>query len=274
MTRAGLWARAGTGDVPSFTWQRDPLRDGYIVAASLWCLAIAAGVVTAGVDAQNFYAHLGDPYAVHDYSSGQGFYYAPPVALVLRLLMPFGVHVFAAVMSGIGLAALGWIGGRWAWALLFFPPVWWDITGGNVNTLIGAASIALLARPAWIGVLALSKVTPGLVGLWWVVRGEWRAVREAVAVTGAVCLVSLLIVPDWWGAWVTGLLTNGTGYIPAIFAVPVPLLPRLILAAVVVVIGARQDRRWTLPLAACIALPVLWWSGLAVLVGMVRRSRP
>jgi hypothetical protein len=270
--RPRVWANNGAGE-QVIQWHRDPLGDGYILAATVWILAIATGVVSAGIDAANFYSHLDDPYGVHDYAAGTGFYYAPPVALVLRLLLPFGVHVFAALMSGIGLAALGWIGGRWAWALLFFPPVWWDISAGNVNTLIGAAAVAFLARPAWMGVLALTKITPGIVGLWWVIRGEWRALREAALVTGAICLVSLIIVPGWWIAWVSGLLSNGTSYVPAIFAVPVPLLPRLVVAALLVMTGARRGWRWMLPLAACAALPVLWWSGLAVLVGMLASDR-
>lgn len=275
MTGYQWWARVGTAAVlTAVIGRRDPFRDGYLIASAVWVVAIAVGLVPAGTDASNFYVHLGDPYVAHDYATGQGFYYAPPVALALRLLLPFGVQIFAAVMSGIGLAALGWIGGRWAWALLFFPPVWWDISAGNVNTLIGAVSIAMLTRPAWSGLLALTKVTPGVVGLWWVARGEWRAVREAVLFTGFVCLISLVIVPNWWAEWISALSSNGAGYTgPGYFTVAIPLVPRLAFAAVLVVIGARRGWIWVLPLAACAALPVLWWTGLAAVVAIIHRSR-
>jgi hypothetical protein len=264
--RARRWSRP--------VWKRDPLRDGFIVAAVLWVLAMAAGVISTGVDAQNFYDHLGDPYAVHDYAAGQGFYYAPPVALAMRVLMPLGPHIFSAVIVALGFVALGWIGGRWAWLLLFFPPVWWDISSGNVNTVIGALSIAILARPGWIAVPLLTKVTPGVIALWWIVRREWAQAARAALVVGLICLVSLVIVPLWWRDWIVGLLSNGTGYVgPGYFTVPIPLIPRLAVATGLVVFGARTNRQWVLPVAACLALPVLWWSGLAALVGILRAKR-
>jgi hypothetical protein len=49
--------------------------------------------------------------------------------------------------------------------------------------------------------------------------------------------------------------------------VPVPLWLRLPVAVLIVVWGARTDRRWTVAVAATIALPVLWLSGIAVLAG-------
>jgi hypothetical protein len=44
-------------------------------------------------------------------------------------------------------------------------------------------------------------------------------------------------------------------------------------AVVVVVWGARTDRRWTVVVAATLALPVLWIAGLATLVGVVPELR-
>ena len=48
--------------------------------------------------------------------------------------------------------------------------------------------------------------------------------------------------------------------------VPVPLLVRLPLAAALVWWGATTDRRWTVPVAATLALPTIWIHGLAMLV--------
>ena len=250
-----------------------PAVAGYIVASVLWVGAILVGLIPAQGDALNYYNHLDPPYAQHDYASGAGFYYAPPMLLLAKLVALAGPQVFYAVCVALGLAAVGWIGGKWAVALLFFPPVWWDISAGNVNTVIGACAVAMLARPGWIAVPLLTKVTPGIVGLWWVVRGEWTAVRTAGLVTGGVCVLSFVVAPSWWLLWAQALVSNGTGYIPPIFAVPVPLLPRLGLAALLVVWGARRNRRWVLPAAACLSLPVLWWSGLAALAALLRDRR-
>lgn len=83
--------------------------------------------------------------------------------------------------------------------------------------------------------------------------------------------MSAVIVPGWWVAWAQGLLSNGAGYTgPGYFTIPLPVVPRLAAAVLLVVWGARTGRPWVLPLAGCLALPVLWWTGLAMLAGMVR----
>lgn len=37
--------------------------------------------------------------------------------------------------------------------------------------------------------------------------------------------------------------------------------------------GARTDRRWTVIVAATLALPVLWIAGLAMLIGVIPELR-
>ena len=39
-----------------------------------------------------------------------------------------------------------------------------------------------------------------------------------------------------------------------------------------VIWGARTDRRWTVPVAATLALPVLWVSGFAICAALASRS--
>jgi hypothetical protein len=50
--------------------------------------------------------------------------------------------------------------------------------------------------------------------------------------------------------------------------VPVPLIVRLPVAAILVVIAARTDRVWLLLVACTIAVPVLWMASLAPLVAV------
>jgi hypothetical protein len=52
------------------------------------------------------------------------------------------------------------------------------------------------------------------------------------------------------------------------FSVPVPLWIRGPAALVLVAWGGLTDRRWTVPAAATLALPVLWPSGFAVLAAL------
>jgi hypothetical protein len=251
-------------------WRRDPLRDGYILAASAWTTAIALGLVAGGTDARQFFDHRWpDPYAVTDYASISGFYYSPPVALLFAPLTAFGFQLFAAMLTGLGFVALLGILGRYAVLGLFFPPVWWDLSAGNVNTVIGFICVAGLSRPGLWAIPLLTKVTPGIGVLWFAARSEWRRLALAVGVTTALCAASLVVAPALWSEWIASLAGNGTGYTgPGYFTIPVPLMPRLIASALIVVWGARTDRRWTVPIAATLAMPVLWYSTLAVLVAL------
>ncbi len=90
--------------------------------------------------------------------------------------------------------------------------------------------------------------------------------------TAVAVAASLAIAPALWGEWFTYLAADPSGT-PGGPSVPVPLVVRVAVAAVVVIWGARTDRRWTVPVAATIALPVLWFAGLSVLLGAVPELR-
>ena len=53
---------------------------------------------------------------------------------------------------------------------------------------------------------------------------------------------------------------------------PIPLLIRLPMAALIVAWGAHTDRRWVVPVGVTLALPVLWPSGFAVLAACLATS--
>ncbi len=55
---------------------------------------------------------------------------------------------------------------------------------------------------------------------------------------------------------------------------PIPLALRLPAAVVLVAWGGLTNRRWTVPAAATLALPVLWFSGLAILAALPALYRP
>ena len=58
--------------------------------------------------------------------------------------------------------------------------------------------------------------------------------------------------------------------------IAIPLVLRLPVAAFLVIWGARTDRRWTVIVAATLALPTLWFHGFAMLMGIValRNGQP
>ena len=48
-----------------------------------------------------------------------------------------------------------------------------------------------------------------------------------------------------------------------------PLLLRAPIGALIVIWGARTNRRWTVPVGCLLALPVIWYGSLAILVGVL-----
>ena len=212
-----------------------------------------------------------DPYAgvgVDLEGKDQGaFRYAPVMALPPFELLPW--PVFRYGWMTLQLVALWYVGRRWALALLLFTPVWLDLVYGNINILLAATVVAGFRHP-WVWSFALlTKVTPGIGVLWFAVRREWRNLGLVV---GAVVVLGVVSVPfvgiDLWRDWVL-VLNSSAGMQSPGGTLPIPVLPRLVLAAIVVTWGALTDRKWTVAVAVTIAMPTLWPIAFAPLVGVV-----
>jgi hypothetical protein len=167
-----------------------------------------------------------------------------------------------------------WLGGRrWLWVLAF-PPVALELYHGNIHLLI-AAAIALGFRypAAWAFVL-VTKVTPGVGLLWFAVRREWRSLAIALGVTGALVAVSLVVDFRLWGMWIDQQLLVSLRQPPGQPQIEIPLLLRLPAAALLVIWGARTNRKWTVPASAALAMPVLWIAAFSVVVAILALDRP
>jgi hypothetical protein len=127
-------------------------------------------------------------------------------------------------------------------------------------------------RPgAWAFAL-LTKVTPAVGLLWFLVRREWRALVEVGVATGAIVAVSWLLAPAQWASWVDLLASSaGSSTVPG--SVPIPLLVRLPFAVLVIAWAALRGRRWLLPVGVLLAMPVVWWGGFAILAASVALER-
>jgi hypothetical protein len=128
----------------------------------------------------------------------------------------------------------------------------------------------MIRRPPAFLFLALSKVSPGITALWWVVRREWRALAIALGASSAVIAVSFALAPALWIEYLTHI-SSEANHAPNLIAIP--LLVRLPIAAAVAILAARLDRPWLLAPAAVLALPLLWLHGLAVLVAITPLRR-
>ncbi len=154
--------------------------------------------------------------------------------------------------------------------MLAFPGVVDDILRGNIHVfLAGAVVLAVWRQPWGAGAWAfpfLTKVTPGIGILWHPLRGEWRALWVGLGLTAAIVGVSVLFSAELWAEWISLLVAN-VGSDPRIQVIPLPFLVRLPIAVVVIVVAARWNRSWLLPIGVMLALPNVWTSSLALLAG-------
>ena len=78
--------------------------------------------------------------------------------------------------------------------------------------------------------------------------------------------MSFVLSPSAWFDWAAFLRgSTGSGEL---------LVPRLALAALVVSAGALTDRRWLVPVAVLLALPVVWVESYVILLAIIRLREP
>lgn len=230
-------------------------RDAAIIVAVAIAGARAAGLFWPdGVDFRAYYyADLGNLYTG---PFGQdAFLYTPAFAQVsapLRLL-PFewalGLWTLASLL------ALVWLAGPWALpAMLVLAPEW---INGNVHIVMAAAVVS----GAW-AFPAFTKASPAIGLAWYAFRGEWRYLARSLAILAAIFAVSFALAPGLWFDWFRFVADSlAVGSAPPVGGyIDVPLLVRLPLALALLWFG----KRWTIPLACALAMPVLWISAVAV----------
>ena len=246
-----------------------PIRDGAILACLVMAAANMLGLIHIGVDAHAYWAADPlQPYRVVRDGELDAYLYAPVFAQLLGPLHLLPWPWFIGLWTLLLTAALVWQAGLWTGFVLLLVPVFAELSVGNIHLLMAAAIIAGFRWP-WLWALPLlTKVTPGVGLLWFAVRREWRNLAIALGATTALALTSFVIAPGLWFRWVEiiGETANGPAWV---FSIPVPLWVRLAVAVPLVVWGARTDRRWTVPVAAILGLPVLRVNGLAMLVAVI-----
>ena len=252
---------------------RPPARRRLLVHAAVMVGLIFAGYIfivsaaqkgSLGFDIVAYWTvNLAAPY--HGNVGDLGFFaYAPPIALVLAPFTVLPWPVFATGWYVLLVTTLAWLGRRQMLVLLAFPPVALDLYHGNIHLLLAAAVVLGMRHPAAWSFVLLTKVTPGVGLLWFAARREWRSLAVALGVTAAIVAVTFVALPTQWHAWLE-MLRDSAGTPPPWPALPIPLLLRLPLAALIVLWGARRDARWTVAVAAAISVPALWPGSFAIL---------
>ena len=197
------------------------------------------------------------------------FRYTPAFGQVFAPAHAIPWELFLGLWCVAMAAALVWLAGRNWLLLLAFPPIALELYHGNIHLFMAVAIVVGFRYPvAWAFIL-LSKVTPGVGVLWFLFRREWRNFALALGVTAAIAGISFVVAPNLWREYVSTMVDNLT-YDPGHpYPVPIPLPIRTAAAAALVWWGARTDRRWVVPVAAVLALPIIWFHGLAVLAAII-----
>jgi hypothetical protein len=252
---------------------RRPIRDALIVVGLLRAVIyyVAQGIhpwTFVGIDARAYWAvDLAHPYAHSGVGEYSTYLYSPAFAQVLSPLYGLSFEAFFVLWTIASVAVLYWLVRPWPWALLIlFLPWTYELFVGQVHLFLAAVIVLGFRYPGLWAFNLLTKVTPGVGLVWFAARREWRPLLIALSVTAAIAVVSFLLAPTAWFDWVAFLRgSTGSGEL---------LYPRLIASAAIVVAGALTGRRWTIPIAVWLALPVVWIESWVILLAIIRLREP
>ena len=220
----------------------------------------------SGMDARCYWVpDLANPYLHSTWTDQIAYPYSPVFLQILQPIRLLPWQAFMAIWAAILMAAMVYLTGPRLilLGLAFFGLM--EIWGGNIEMLVAVAVVLGFRWPATWSFVLLTKVTPGVGLLWFAVRREWRSLAIALAATVVVVVVSAAIQPDAWRRWLD-VLTENAGKNGTWAAVPIPLAVRLPAAVLLLIWGARTNRRWVVPVGVMLALPALWYGGLSIML--------
>jgi hypothetical protein len=269
--------RAFGSRLPSLERLGTPPWIGIAIAVAAWALIVIFSdpwgrLWGTGQDARCYWqATLTNPYLHSDWNDPIAYVYSPAFLQLVSPLTALPWQAFMAAWTALLVVAVRFLTGPRLFAAgLIFPFAAMEVAGGNVSLLLAVAIVVGFRWPAAWSLVLLTKITPGIGLLWFAARREWRALAIALGTTAAIALVSFVVLPDQWRTWIEVVIQNAlAGKSGTWAAVPIPLWIRLPFAIALVVWGARTDRRWTVPVAAMLALPALWYGGLSVLLAVI-----
>ena len=249
------------------------------VAAYAVVLAVFVGLRMLAVEpwampAYDVYAYwvtgTGFDYATAHQGTTGAYLYSPAFAQLISPLAALPWPIFAGIWTALMAAPLAWLAGSYALGLFILPPVFMSIALGQLDVLFAVVAIVGLRWP-WVWALPiLTKVTPGVGLVWFLVRREWRSLGVALGATAAIAAVSAIFAPEAWRGWFALLARMDFPQLGGgLWFLPVPLFVRLPLVAVLVAWGARRDRRWVLPVGVCLALPTVWLNSPTILIALL-----
>jgi hypothetical protein len=231
-----------------------------------------SGSMGAGQDARSYWlaVRTTTPYAL-EWGAHGAYVYSPAFSQVFSPIEALSWQQFLGAWTFMLTAALLTMTGP-VLLVLTVPLAFLEIWGGNIHILLALAIAAGFRWPAAWSFVLLTKVTPGVGLLWFATRREWRSLGIALGATAVIAGASWLLAPALWREWLEVLVRYG-GVSPPAGSLPVSIWLRLPIAALIVVYGARTNRRWLVPVASMLAIPALWFGSLSMLVAVVALER-
>jgi hypothetical protein len=246
------------------------LRDAATPVGLLFGAWLAIFVTGRPIDAHAYWsANLDNPYTNAVVFHENAYLYSPAFLQLTHPLTLLPWEVFLPLWRLSIVAFIALLAGPLTLPVLLLEPTMVELNTGNIHALMALAIVAGFRWPGTWALLLLTKITPGIGLLWFAVRREWRSLAIALGVTFGIALGSFLIAPGLWVAWIQVLLDSGNTGQTASGPIPLPLGMRLVIAAVVVTWGALRNRRWTVPVAAYLGLPVLYPHSAVLLLAVV-----
>jgi hypothetical protein len=253
------------------------LRDGFVILAVVF-VGLRLFAIEPWADSVDAYAYWTTRDGVFYDAATTGrigsYLYSPAFAQMLAPLVWLPIAFFTALWTALNCATLWFLLRRWALPSVLFLPIAFEVISGNVHLLYAAAIVVGFRWPAAWALMFLTKATPGIGVLWFLVRREWRSLAIALGATAAIAAVSLALDMTQWARWIDILRADASGAGEAAFTtvgwyLPIGLAPRLVAAAAIVAVAGWTDRRWLLPVGVVLAMPVVWLNSVAVLAACV-----
>jgi len=238
---------------------------GIVLAAAYWWQLTTTG--GSPVDARWYWS--ADPanlYPKPELGERNGYNYSPAFELVVGWgrLLPF--EVFVAIWRGLLLAAFVYLAGPLSAPVLIWPPVASEMNAGNIQLLLALTVVLGFRWPATWAFVLLTKVTPGVGLIWFLLRRRWRDLGIALGVTTSIVVVTLALWPDRWASYLRLL---GGSPAPSVWPWYLPLWDRLPWAIGILLFGAWRGWRWPVVVGATLALPVFYVISPSMLVGVL-----
>lgn len=249
----------------------------WIAGLSILAVTVVAAIeIRFGIDSHAYWvAARGELYTTGP-DTTDAFLYSPAFAQAIR---PLAAHlpwpafgILWSVAAGVTLALLlRPLGLRRA------TPFWlccsWEIVSGNVNWLFAVVAAFGLSRPYLWAIPALTKISPTVGLVWFLVRRDWWKLTLAAGTTLLIVTLSFWADPAAWLDWFEFLRAHGGQSTSQVGGLSLPLVIRAPLGVLIVVWGAKTNRAWTVPAAMMIATPVSGIGGFAILAALPRLAR-